>query len=236
MKKITTLTFIILLNFTLKGQSLLPIKYGIKVGANIANVNSTPNDGVANIDNSSLLGIASGFYMEIPFNDKWYLKPEIIYIQKGSAFNYSYTHDYATNQRDLHSSSHELKLAYAELNPTMSYKNSSKLCLNFGTSIAYLISPDYQILNDIGEDDGEITHEILPPGEYTEETLDIGLNIGASYYLSDNFLIDGRINTGLMSIGKVSKVIYTGSDGNDAKSNIYNLKNRGIIFSIGYLF
>ena len=236
MKKIITFTLIILLNLNLNGQSLLPVKYGIKIGANIANVKSTANDGVANIDNSSLIGVAGGFYAEIPFNDKWYLKPEIIYIQKGSNFNYSYIHDYVTNQRDLHNTSHELKLAYAELNPTVSYKKSSNLSFNFGPSIAYLITPEYRVLSDIGEDDGEILHEILPPGEYTEETLDVGLNIGASYYLSDNLLIDGRINTGLMSIGKISKVIYTGSNGNDVKTNIYDLKNTSIVLSLCYLF
>ena len=39
-----------------------------------------------------------------------------------------------------------------------------------------------------------------------------------------------------MSIGKVSKVINPGSPGNAEESNIYDLNNRGIVFSIAYLF
>ena len=236
MKKTTTLTFIALLSLGLNAQSLLPIRYGIKAGANIANINSTPNDGVENIDNSALIGVAGGFYMEIPLNDKWYINPELIYAQKGVAFTYSYMHDYEVDQRDLHNTSHELKLAYVNLSPTMSYKTSTKLSLNFGPSFAYLITSDYSILSDIGEDDGEILHETLPVGEYKEETLDIGLNLGISYYLTEDFLINGKVNTGFMSIGKASKEIYTGSNGNDTKSNIYDLKNRGMVFSIVYLF
>jgi long-subunit fatty acid transport protein len=238
MKKITTLTFIALISLGLNAQSLLPIKYGIKVGSNIANVISTANDGVENIESSGLIGVAGGFYMEIPLNDKWQINPEIIYAQKGAAFTYSYTHNnYIDNEKDLHSTSHELKLAYVELNPTISYKTSTKLSLNFGPSIAYLITPSYSILSDIGEDEAVTSHEELPVGEYKEEDLDVGLNIGISYYLTENFLIDGKVNTGFMSLGKVSKNIYTvDSANNDSKSNIYDLKNTGIVLSIAYLF
>ena len=236
MKKITTLTFIVLLSFGLNAQSLLPIRYGIKAGANIGNINSTANDGVENLNSSSLIGISGGLYIEIPLNDKWYVNPEIIYVQKGASLAYSYIHDYEINQRDSHNTSHELQLAYAELNATISYKSSNKLSLNFGPSFSYLTTPNYSTLSDTGEDDGEISHEILPDGEYKEETLDVGLNLGMSYYLTDSFLIDGKINTGLISIGEISKEIYTGSDPEKLSEKVYNLKNRGIVFSIAYLF
>ena len=99
-----------------------------------------------------------------------------------------------------------------------------------------MITSEYNILSDIGADDGEIFHEILIPGKYKEETLDIGVNLGISYNLTENFLIDGKVNTGVISIGKVSKEIYTGSDSDKLNENIYDLKNRGIVFSIAYLF
>ena len=95
-------------------QSLLPVKYGIKIGTNIANINSIANSGVENIKSSSLIGIAGGLYIEVPLNEKWYINPEIIYIQKGAAFTYTYVHDYEINQRDIRNSSHELKLDYIE--------------------------------------------------------------------------------------------------------------------------
>ena len=169
-------------------QSLLPVKYGIKVGTNIANINSIANSGVENIKSSSLIGIAGGLYIEVPLNEKWYINPEIIYIQKGATFTYSYVHDYEINQRDIRNSSHELKLDYIELNPTFSYKTPNNLSLNFGPSISYLSTLNYSILNDIGENDNVgSSNELLADGEYDEESLDLGLNIGISYYLTEDF-------------------------------------------------
>ena len=44
-----------------KAQSLIPIKYGVKIGGNIGNVTSIPNDGVSNIDKTPIFGLSGGF-------------------------------------------------------------------------------------------------------------------------------------------------------------------------------
>ena len=77
---------------------------------------------------------------------------------------------------------------------------------------------------------------MLKEGFYTDESFDVGLNFGVSYYLSDNFLIDGKVDTGFMSVGEVKKETNTGSSGNDIEENIFDLKNNGIVFSLAYLF
>ena len=238
MKKIASILVISFLTIATSAQSLIPMKYGIKFGANISNIISTPNEGVKNIETSSQIGIAGGFYMEIALNDKWYINPELLFSQKGASFTYEYTHNYEVDQRDVHSTSHELKLAYIELSPTISYKVSDKLSLNFGPSVSFLITPDYSVLSDKEEKDAEPLHEVLTDAEYKEETLDVGLNIGISYYLTENFLIDGKVNTGFMSIGEVIKETNTGSAvaGNDPQESIFDLKNSAISLSIGYLF
>ena len=239
MKKIILLTLIIS-SIGVNGQSLLPIKYGIKVGANIANISSTPNEGVKNIDHTALIGVAGGFYMEIAIDDKWYINPEVVYAQKGASFDYDFIHDYSdisvidTNRRDKHSTTNKLKLAYIELNPTISYKTSCKIALNFGPSVSFLIQSDY-IPSETNT--SEITgHEVLEESIYTEESLDVGLNLGFSYYVSENFLIDAKVNTGFMNLGEVSQETHTGITDNEAKSNVFELKNKGIIFSLAYLF
>ena len=234
MKKITTLLFIALLSLGLNAQSLLPIKYGIKVGANIANISSTQNDGASPIDNSAQIGVAGGFYMEIPLNDKWYLNPELIYAQKGASFTYDYTHNYPVNAKDEYTTTNTLKLAYVEINPTISYKASQKLALNFGPSVAFLIQVDSTFTEKLTSVAPSSTTSKATL--YESESLDVGLNLGISYYLTENFVIDSKVNTGFMSIGKVSKEINPGSFGNLEESNIYDLKNRGIVFSIAYLF
>ena len=234
MNKNITLIFITFITLNLNAQSLLPIKFGIKAGTNISNINSTPiTEGTENINTTELVGITGGFYMKIPLNDKWYINQEIVYSQKGANFTYTYTHDYGINEREIRTSSNELKLAYIELNPNVSYKNSDKIAFNFGPSISYLLTPDYNIISDIGD---ELTTDILPEGNFEEEILDIGINIGFSYYLTEKLIFEARSNTGLMSIGEVSKIIYTGLDTDKLNQRIYDIKNSGLIFSVAIIF
>ena len=240
MKKIASILALAFLTIATSAQSLIPMKYGIKVGANISNIISTTNEGVKNIETSSQIGVAGGFYMEIALNDKWYINPELIYSQKGASFTYEYTHDYEVSERDIHNTSHELKLAYVEVNPTISYKATDKLALNFGPSVSFILTPDYSILTDKGQNDNLSSHSELIDGTYEEETIDIGINLGISYYLTENFFIDSRVNSSLMKAGTISKLINTGivsgSSTNSPEINIYEIRNSIISFSIAYLF
>ena len=244
MKKIKLLILLSTICFSgfsqnkLKGNSLLPIKYGVKFGANIANMSSSSNEGTKILDVSYAIGLAGGFYMEIALNEKWYINPELIYIQKGGSYSTEYTHYYEPNLDDKHKTAEKIELAYIELNPILSYKTSEKLSLNIGPSISFLLTPSYTV-NEKNDHDsqGFHDHEELDEAVFEEESLDIGVNFGISYYLSENFLLNSRVNTGLMKIGKITKEISTdGSADNDIKENIFELKNNGIQFSIIYLF
>ena len=240
MKKIVSTLSLVSLVIITSAQSLIPMKYGIKVGTNISNIISIPNDGVKNIESASLNGIAAGLFFEIAINDKWYISPELIYSQKGASFTYEYTHTYDVNQIDVHNTSHELKLPYLELNPTFSYKASDKIALNFGPSVSFILTPEYTIISDDGKNDNLNSHSELPEGTYKEENIDLGLNLGISYYLSENFLIDSRVNTSFLNAGTISKLTNTGiTNGvltNIPEMNIYEIKNSVISFSIAYLF
>ena len=155
MKKLASILVLAFFTIAVSAQSLIPIKYGIKVGTNISNIISTPNEGVTNIETSSQIGISGGFYMEIALNDKWYINPELLYVQKGASFNYDYKHKWDSislnnvNNLDEYATTNSLKLAYVELNPTISYKASDKLALNFGPSVSFLISEDYTFTEKI---------------------------------------------------------------------------------------
>jgi long-subunit fatty acid transport protein len=237
MKKLASILAIAFLTIATSAQSLIPMKYGLKVGTNISNIISTNNEGVKNIETSSQIGISGGFYFAIALNENWYVNPELIYSQKGASFTYQYTHNYDPNQSDVHNTSHELKLAYIEVNPTISYKATDKLALNFGPSVSFMLTPDYTILTDKGLNDN---HSELLEGIYKEETVDVGLNLGISYYLTENFLIDSKVNSSFMKAGTISKLtntgIVNGTLTNTPKINIYEIKNSVISFSIAYLF
>jgi long-subunit fatty acid transport protein len=237
MKKLASILAIAFLTIATSAQSLIPMKYGLKFGTNISNIISTNNEGVKNIETSSQIGISGGLYFAIALNENWYVNPELIYSQKGASFTYQYTHNYDPNQSDVHNTSHELKLAYIEVNPTISYKATDKLALNFGPSVSFMLTPDYTILTDKGLNDN---HSELLEGIYKEETVDVGLNLGISYYLTENFLIDSKVNSSFMKAGTISKLtntgIVNGTLTNTPKINIYEIKNSVISFSIAYLF
>ena len=242
MKKITLLLIITLVCLGVKSQSLLPTKYGVKIGLNIANIKSKPNAGVKNVESTPLLGIAGGFCVEIALNDKWYINPEILYVQKGASFNYDFTHKWdsvgtnQTNNEDKYATTNSLKLAYVELNPIISYKASDKLALNFGPSLSYLISNDFVPNEKIISENPPQNAVENQLATYASEDLDIGLNIGISYYLTENFLAEAKVNTGFMKIGTVNKTTSTSKNGNDKIEKVFELNNRAIVVSFAYLF
>jgi len=226
MKNIFLFIFItFLISISINAQSLLPNKWGIKVGVNIANVNSVSIEGVQNIDNSSKIGISGGFYSEFPLNDRWYINPEILYSQKGTSFNYDFTHDYDINSRQDYNTKNDLSFTYIELNPIVSFKANHKFALNIGPSAAYLIANEYTYTPSPAHLDND-----LPDGEIDDESLDIGLNCGLSYYFTDNFLINGRVTTGFMKITDVIRPI------DDDNIPAFSLKNRKFSFFLAYLF
>ena len=235
--KIYICFFIILSSFSLNAQSLLPIKYGIKIGASMSNFLSEPNNSVENIKSSPEISYAAGLVIAIPINEKWEIIPEFIYTQKSASFTYNYTHNYNINSRDQYLSDNTISITYVEFNPIISYKTNDKIALNFGPSLSFLIQEDFTFKEKLtSEILASSSLELLQSPEFTSESIDIGLNLGASYSLFDNIKIDTKFNFGLVSAGEIIKEIYTGSFGNPQKFNIFNLKNSSTVLSILYLF
>ena len=242
MKKISLILLLAFLAITTSAQSLIPTKYGIKAGLNFSSLNITPTiDGVNPTVNSSQAGIAAGVCVHIPLSDKWFINPEVLYSQKGASFDYNFTHDYPDNQRAEYATTNQLVLSYIELNPTFSFKASDKLALNFGPSVSYLISDaDYtmtgsELINGIKG----INENSLLPGSYESTELDVALNIGVSYLITENLLIDTRVSTGFLEAGNIN-IPYQLNLNSSGKQIVpdaeYTVKNRAIVFSIGYLF
>jgi len=234
MKKLASILTLVFLTFATNAQSLIPVKYGIKAGLNFSNLNITPAiDGVQPTDNSSQMGIAAGFIVHIPLSDKWFINPEVLYSQKGASFNYAFTHDYEIDQRDEYKTTNPLTLSYVELNPTISYKATDKLALNFGPSVSFLIGEKYDYTQEPVRDITNTTN-ILTEGLVETESLDVGLNLGISYFFTEHFFVDSRVYTGFIEIASAIQPyeVITSIIPNPA----YTLKNRTIVLSLSYLF
>jgi len=229
LKKISLIIFLAFLTIAGSAQSLLPTKFGIKAGLNFSSPNISTVDGVKPTINSSKIGIAAGIFFHVPLSDKWYINPELLYSQKGASFHYDFTHDYPDDKRAEYTTTNQLTLSYIELNPTMSFKASEKLALNFGPSVSYLISEDYTITSKKISGEDATGSNTLENGSYESTALDIGLNLGLSYFITDNFLLDAKVSTGFIEIGEVKRP--TG-----IPDPTYTLKNRAIVLSLAYLF
>jgi len=229
MKKISLIALLTFLTISISAQSLIPTKFGMKAGLNFSTLSISSVDGVQPTVNSSQIGITAGVCFHIPLSDKWFINPEVLYSQKGTSFDYEFTHDYA-NQRDKYATTTQLTLSYVELNPTISVKASDKLALNFGPSISFLIGAEYIYTQDPMGNPLNTNH-MLNPELIETATLDAGLNLGLSYFITEYFLADTRVCVGFMKAAEVTQPNETG-DSDPA----YTLKNRAIVLSLAYLF
>ena len=234
MKKISLIILLACLSVAASSQSLIPIKYGIKVGVNSSSLSISTIEGVKKPTiNSSQIGISAGACIHIPLSDKWYINPEVLYSQRGGKFEYEFTHNYEVNERDQYETNNQLTLSYVEVNPTISFKASNKLALNFGPAISLLIGEEYTysqnpIRDPLGISDN--TNRFMKA-----ENLDIGLNLGFSYFISEKFLVDARVYTGFMKAAEVIQPYVAVTD-NTPPLPAYTLKSRAIVFSLAYLF
>ena len=216
----------------LKSQSLLPNKYGLKIGGNMSNLIANSEEGVKNPSTSLGYGFAGGFYMLIPINNNLSINPEILYSQKSSSFEYGYVYDYDINQRDYYKSKSSITLSFIEVNPTLSYLAAYNLSLNIGPSIHYMISSNHEYEQTLTERLDETTAaEVLDDGVFVESSLDIGLNAGLSYYINEDFILNGTLYRGFMKIGEVLRPI-------DILNNepTTSIKLSNIRLSLSYLF
>ena len=233
MKKLASILALVFLTIVSSAQSLIPIKYGIKAGLNLSSLNISSIEGVQPTDNSSQMGIAAGFIVHIPLSDEWFINPEVLYSQKGASFNYAFTHDHELNQRDEYKTTNPLTLSYVELNPTISYKANDKLALNFGPSVSFLIGEDYDYAQDPVRDITNTTN-ILTEGLVETESLDVGLNLGISYFFTEHFFVDSRVYTGFLEVASATQPYEEIINNNPDPA--YTLKNRAIVLSLSYLF
>lgn len=217
MKKPLFLLAYLLLSAGVFAQSLTPIKYGVKVGINLANGTFTATEGVKPPTTKMQIGPQGGFVMQIALAEKWFLNPEILYAQKGVKFDYDYKFDVDTT-RYTYATNNNLVLTYIALNPDISYRANEKIALNFGPSINYLLSNNLSIVTDgtpkVPDASGEIDDA---------NALDIGLNLGLSYYVNPHFVLNGRVFTGFLPI-----------ENND--EDLFSMTNRAFTFSFAYLF
>ena len=185
------------------------VKYGLKGGLNIANLNVS---GEASPSMNSIVNLHIGAFAEFKINNKVAFQPELLYSMLGYKYiqiiNVEGT-NYDTNNT--------LKFAYLNIPLMFKYYPQSQFYFEAGPQLGLLTSAKVDV--DVvgfgsGSDD---VKEFF-------KTVDFGMNVGLGYNFSKNVLVGARYNFGLSNIADTEP-----GDNTKMKNSVFSL-------SLGYIF
>ena len=185
------------------------IKYGSKIGVNIANITGDATDNL----NTKIL-LHAGAVAEIMISDEFSFQAELLYSAQGAKSDYSETLDEVTFRYT------SVKLEYINVPLLAKFYVTEGFSLEAGPLVGFLITADREFeKTDNGETEtGEkdILDEI--------KGIDFGIDFGLAYKLDSGIFLAARYNLGLSNISDV--------EGADDFKN----QNRVIQLSAGYFF
>lgn len=248
MKKIFTSAFVILATATGFSQE---VKWGVKGGLNYSNLRGiettmTSDDGESiKFSSKGQVGFYIGGFAEYQISDKLAIQPELLISTQGGGREFKTS---GTEYGDYYAVSVEnkLNLTYLQIPVMLKYQVIDRLNIEFGPQIGFALSgkEKISIFSQDGSDveSGSFEFSIFKDEEHiidgeTIQTkgmgkrLDFGLNIGASYDITDNLFVQGRYNFGLASINKSHSINLFGGQ---IKNN--ELKNSVFQLGVGYKF
>ncbi|HLV14534.1 MAG TPA: porin family protein [Xanthomarina sp.] len=157
------------------------IRFGVKAGANFANMSVKPDDGIS-LDGRTSFHI--GGLVEIPISEKFSVQPELLYSSVGAKYK---DNDPFFGDMEL-----TYKLSYISIPVMAKYYVVDGLALEAGPQFGFLASAKGEV--EIG---GESASEDIKD---QFKSLDIGLGIGASYRLDMGVFFGARYALGLSNI------------------------------------
>ena len=185
------------------------IKYGSKIGVNIANITGNETD-----DLNTKTSLHAGAVAEIMISDEFSFQAELLYSAQGAKSDYSETLNDVTFRYT------SVKLEYINVPLLAKFYIVEGLSLEAGPQVGFLITADreFEKTNNGETEKGEkdILDEIIG--------IDFGLDFGLAYKLESGVFLAARYNLGLSNINDVK--------GSDELKN----QNRVIQVSAGYFF
>lgn len=178
MKRIV-LSLLILTSFVSLSQAQ-GIRLGVKAGANLNKISGQSfNDGFD-------LSYHFGGFMEIDFNKKWGIQPELLWSQSSGKPS-SFKTVYSTSVSPLLDGNQQIKLDYLSIPLLLRYNIGGILSLNAGPQFSILLNNDKTLLQS---------------GQSAFKSGDFAMVAGAQ--LNFKFLrIYGRYNIGLQNINDI---------------------------------
>jgi len=207
MKNLILISIVVFFIFT--SSTAQKIKYGSKIGVNIANITGDETD-----DFNTKALLHAGAVAEIMISDEFSFQAELLYSAQGAKSDYNETLDEVTLRYT------SVKLEYINIPLLAKFYVIKSFSFEAGPQVGFLITAEREFeKTDNGEiETGEkdILDEI--------KGIDFGLNFGLAYKLESGIFLAARYNLGLSNINDLEG------------SNELKNQNRVIQFSAGYFF
>ena len=237
MKKLFAILFTVL---TISAAA--QVQFVAVTGLNITSVFSPDEEDffslLFNQPDNTHLGINIGGVAYFSLGEVMQLRTGLIYSQKGVTKTFARSGGYFITSRDRVT----CNLDYIEMPIEVAFKMRDVFALSVGTYFAFTINKNVTLESDDRSTDGfKELEEAIDNLAIDDDVsgLDFGLNLGASFELSERFLIAAKYSMGLVDISEVS--VNWPLDGS---GGLYSLKtldkeawiNRCFSISFGYMF
>jgi hypothetical protein len=213
MKKIITALF--LLSGLLTTQAQSKVRFGLKGGLNISTL--TVSGATVAGDISPKVGFHIGGLLAIPVSDRFEIHPELLYSNQG----YIYTEKKGGS--DLRSVGN---INYLAIPVMFAYYPIKKLSVEIGPQISFLLSHKAKVSYSSFDPSEVDFNNVSVDYASTTQSIEVGLNVGLGYKISQNVFASGRYNFG---ISQANKKVNGSSDNEKDRNSVFQ-------FSLGYLF
>lgn len=186
-------------------------RFGVKAGANLANVSGGDLSG-----NKNLVGLAAGVMADVSFSDLISFHPELLYSQKGAKFESSGSFS-GTN----YTLTQETRTSYLDL-PLLLRVKADGLFFEAGPQVGFLIGQKTESTESYSGNGGSGSSSSSSTSTTGLRKFDVGYIAGVGYQLPMGLEVGVRYNGGI-------------SDVNDP-SGSSKTRNSVFQFQLGYLF
>ena len=205
------LTFILLFSLLVSSSLFAQVSVGIKAGGALSG-HAIEGDSQGEGDfKPTYLG---GVFVSVPLTDNFSLQPEVLYINKG-------------NQGGIPGFTQRYNLHYINLPIMLQYHVLDRLTVELGPELGYLLSTGdnsgFVISNTPSFDDRLLA---------SYQDLDVALNVGVGYMLSDRWSVNVRYNLGIRDISDDFTFDFGFQDEPVLYSN--TTYNRSVQLSVGF--
>lgn len=206
------------------------LKFGPKAGLNLANISNNydgPGDD-ADSDYKMKVGAHIGGFVEIKFNEKWALQPELLFSMQGATLEDSSSDDGFGNSSDFEN---KLNLNYINVPVMVKFYPIPKLFVEAGPQVGFLVSAKSKNEGTYTEGGTTITVDETVDVKDNYKSIDFGVNIGAGYEFTEMIYANLRYNIGLSDISESDDDEFGGLAGDWFKT-----KNNVLSLSVGFKF